>query len=80
MEEKYGSPWLLCHRADLHNELRLLATQQDGVGKPVEVRLSASVDTMVGLSSTPHSLLPVRLLSATTNLRRVHCRTLRLDR
>lgn len=68
MEEKYGSPWLLCHRADLHNELKLLAMQEDGVGKPVEVRLGASVDTMVGKSATPHPLLPVRLLSGTTKL------------
>ncbi|SLM37504.1 Monooxygenase, FAD-binding [Lasallia pustulata] len=43
MEEKYGSPWLLCHRADLHNELKLLATQVHGEGKPVEVRLGAGV-------------------------------------
>lgn len=59
MEEKYGSPWLLCHRADLHNELKLLATQQYGDGKPVEVRLCAIVDTIVRICLTPISLPPV---------------------
>ena len=47
VEGKYGSPWLLCHRADLHNELKLLATQEDGAGKPVKVRLGSGVDAIV---------------------------------
>ena len=42
-EEKYGAPWIFWHRADLHAELRLLATMEEGSGKPVVIRLASDV-------------------------------------
>ncbi|KAL4902007.1 hypothetical protein BDW74DRAFT_187021 [Aspergillus multicolor] len=39
----YGGPWLQAHRLDLHNELRRVATDTEGPGKPVEVTLRAQV-------------------------------------
>ncbi|RAL13090.1 putative salicylate hydroxylase [Aspergillus homomorphus CBS 101889] len=39
----YGGPWFLAHRVDLHSELRRVATDPDGVGKPVEIVLRSSV-------------------------------------
>lgn len=41
--EKFGSPWFFAHRVDLHEELKLLATQQDGEGKPAVVHLRSEV-------------------------------------
>ncbi|MCJ1247160.1 hypothetical protein MMC30_004372 [Trapelia coarctata] len=43
---KYGYPWFLSHRVDLHNELKLLATSKDGLGTPVEIRTSSNVTTV----------------------------------
>ncbi|KAI9375044.1 FAD/NAD(P)-binding domain-containing protein [Aspergillus egyptiacus] len=39
----YGGPWLLAHRVDLHSELRRMATDPCGDGKPVEIVLRAEV-------------------------------------
>lgn len=39
--EKYGSPWYLAHRVDLHEELKRLATQEEGGGKPAFVHLNS---------------------------------------
>ncbi|KAL4790576.1 FAD/NAD(P)-binding domain-containing protein [Aspergillus venezuelensis] len=39
----YGGPWLLAHRVDLHVELRRVATDPAGQGKPVEIVLKAGV-------------------------------------
>ncbi|KAF4626391.1 hypothetical protein G7Y89_g11767 [Cudoniella acicularis] len=39
IEGKYGAPWYLAHRVDLHEELKRMATQEDGVGKPVVINL-----------------------------------------
>ncbi|KAL4783604.1 hypothetical protein BJX76DRAFT_357868 [Aspergillus varians] len=47
----YGAPWLLAHRVDLHSELRRLATDPTGLGKPVDLVLRAEVvdyDTETG--------------------------------
>jgi salicylate hydroxylase len=42
-EKEWGSPWLLNHRADLHEELRRLATSPDFPGEPPELRLGCTV-------------------------------------
>ena len=45
IEETYGTPLYSVHRVDLHNQLRLLATQKDGPGYPVDIQVRAkSVD------------------------------------
>ncbi|OJJ07338.1 hypothetical protein ASPVEDRAFT_46683 [Aspergillus versicolor CBS 583.65] len=41
--ELYGGPWLLAHRVDLHSELRRVATDPKGLGKPVDIILRAEV-------------------------------------
>jgi salicylate hydroxylase len=41
--ERYGSPYLCQHRADLHAALFEVATQADGEGSPVELRLGRTV-------------------------------------
>lgn len=44
IEEKFGAPFYLAHRVDLHDELKELAFGDDGSGKPVpEVRLGTTV-------------------------------------
>jgi len=48
--EKFGSPWFFAHRVDLHEELKLLATQQEGEGKPAVVNLRSEVVKYVRLS------------------------------
>ncbi|KAK2035334.1 FAD dependent oxidoreductase [Colletotrichum zoysiae] len=40
--EKYGSPWYLAHRVDLHQELKRMATADDG-GPPVTFKLKSEV-------------------------------------
>jgi len=44
-EKQWGSPWLLNHRADLHDELRRLATDPEMPGQPAELRLGCTVQT-----------------------------------
>jgi salicylate hydroxylase len=41
--EKFGSPWFFAHRVDLHEELKRLATQEEGEGKPAVVHLKSEV-------------------------------------
>ncbi|KAL4922099.1 hypothetical protein BDW62DRAFT_217923 [Aspergillus aurantiobrunneus] len=41
--ELYGGPWFLAHRVDLHSELRQMATDPTGMGRPVEIVLRAEV-------------------------------------
>ncbi|KAI9855206.1 MAG: hypothetical protein M1813_000501 [Trichoglossum hirsutum] len=41
--DKYGSMWYSSHRVDLHNELKLLATQEDASGISVEINLASKV-------------------------------------
>ncbi|KAJ2897396.1 FAD-dependent monooxygenase OpS4 [Zalerion maritima] len=43
IEEKFGVPWFLCHRVDLHEELKRLATEPEGAGTPAEVHLKSEV-------------------------------------
>ncbi|MCJ1462470.1 hypothetical protein MMC07_001072 [Pseudocyphellaria aurata] len=43
IERVYSASWFLSHRVDLHNELKLLATRDEGPGEPVKIRLGAKV-------------------------------------
>lgn len=47
--EKFGSPWYFAHRVDLHEEMKRLATQIEGEGKPAVVTLSSDVIEYVSL-------------------------------
>jgi salicylate hydroxylase len=44
-EAEWGAPWLLNHRADLHEELRRLATDPDLPGQPADLRLGCAVES-----------------------------------
>jgi salicylate hydroxylase len=44
---KFGSPWFLAHRVDLHEELKRLATEAEGEGKPAELHLNSAVKSYV---------------------------------
>ncbi|EMR90947.1 putative salicylate hydroxylase protein [Botrytis cinerea BcDW1] len=51
MEEKYGFDFFYSHRVDLHSELMLLATGEEGQGKPAMIRNKCEVvdyDTING--------------------------------
>ncbi|KAH0566251.1 hypothetical protein GP486_000349 [Trichoglossum hirsutum] len=41
--DKYGSMWYSSHRVDLHNELKLLATEENASGIPVKINLASKV-------------------------------------
>jgi salicylate hydroxylase len=43
----FGAPWFLAHRVDLHEELKILATQTEGQGKPAVVHLKSEVSEYV---------------------------------
>lgn len=43
IEEKYGVPLYSVHRVDLHNQLKMLATQKDGLGYPADIHVRAKV-------------------------------------
>lgn len=43
IENEYGSGYFYSHRVDLHNELRLLATGEEGVGKPAVIHNKCQV-------------------------------------
>lgn len=47
IEKKYGAMFYLSHRVDLHNELKRLATTEDGPGKPAEILLRKEVKSYV---------------------------------
>ncbi|KAK4334659.1 hypothetical protein RTBOTA2_003395 [Rhodotorula toruloides] len=42
-KKEFDAPWLLNHRVDLHNELKRLATTEDGPGSPATIRTAAKV-------------------------------------
>ncbi|KAF2804122.1 salicylate hydroxylase-like protein [Mytilinidion resinicola] len=42
-ESTYGQPMYAVHREDLHNQLRLLATQTEGAGRPCDVQVGSKV-------------------------------------
>ncbi|KZT36088.1 FAD/NAD(P)-binding domain-containing protein [Sistotremastrum suecicum HHB10207 ss-3] len=43
LKQNYGAPWFFCHRVDLHVELRRLATESEGEGKPCVLHLGCPV-------------------------------------
>lgn len=45
--EAFGAPWYFAHRVDLHDELKRLATQQEGEGEPAVVHLKSEVTEYV---------------------------------
>jgi salicylate hydroxylase len=45
-EETWGNQWLMIHRVDLHNELRRLATGNEGKGRPAKLHLSCPVESV----------------------------------
>ena len=47
IEKTYGAPLYSAHRVDIHNQLRLLATQSDGPGHPVDIQVRAKVVSYV---------------------------------
>lgn len=57
-ESTWGLPMYAVHREDLHNQLRHLATREEGAGHPCEVRVRSKVvdyvskrpDVMTGLN------------------------------
>lgn len=42
-ESTWGLPMYAVHREDLHNQLRLLATREEGPGRPCDVRVRSKV-------------------------------------
>ena len=44
---KFGAPWWLCHRVDLHEALKKLALGEEGEGVPAVVHLKAEVTAYV---------------------------------
>jgi salicylate hydroxylase len=39
----FAYPWQLCHRIDLHNALKVIATREEGLGRPVVIHLQSKV-------------------------------------
>jgi len=50
--ESYGIPIYSAHRVDLHNQLKTLATQVDGLGDPVNIQIRADVVEYVSEGGT----------------------------
>ncbi len=51
-EETWGTPMYSVHRVDLHNQLRLLATQKEGQGFPVDIQVRSKVVDYVSKNAT----------------------------
>lgn len=49
VEREYGAKFYLAHRVDLHAELKLLATQFEGQGRPVVIETGCEVVGYVSL-------------------------------
>ncbi len=47
IEPTFGAPWFFAHRVDLHEELKRLAIQEEGEGKPAVVHLKSEVKSYV---------------------------------
>lgn len=43
IQENYGHPIYSAHRVDLHDQLKALATEEDGLGQPCELHVRAPV-------------------------------------
>lgn len=85
LQDTYGAPWFFAHRADLHEELRKLATQETvtgdgGVGgdTPVQIHLNSEVVEFVGLHVDVHDTVKFELCLS-TNPVRISCQNLRLS-
>jgi salicylate hydroxylase len=52
ISERYGCPFYLAHRVDLHDVLRRMATGVDGPGEPVKIMLRSEVVAYVRLRRT----------------------------
>ncbi|KZT35192.1 FAD/NAD(P)-binding domain-containing protein [Sistotremastrum suecicum HHB10207 ss-3] len=46
LKSKYGAPYYMCHRVDLHVELKYLATETDGDGRPCVLHLGTGVSAL----------------------------------
>jgi salicylate hydroxylase len=55
-ESTYGSPMYAVHREDLHNQLRLLATQKEGMGRPCDIQVRSKVILYVSGAETVRSM------------------------
>jgi hypothetical protein len=66
-EETYGMPMCAVHRVDLHNQLRELATQKEGLGFPVDVqvRLGAPQSRYSLITPLQHHKVFLMLLQST---------------
>ncbi|POY74198.1 hypothetical protein BMF94_2772 [Rhodotorula taiwanensis] len=62
--KEFGAPWLLNHRVDLHNELRRLATTEDGPGKPAVIRTASRVAEVQDAETGKVTLADGEVLSA----------------
>jgi salicylate hydroxylase len=51
---KFGAPWFLAHRVDLHEELKRLAMEESGEGRPAIIHLKSEVTKFVG-AFPPHA-------------------------
>lgn len=61
MEVAYGAPWFLAHRADLHEELKRLATCDKDAGTPVVIHLRSTVNTYVSSTTCNFTPKPVAM-------------------
>ena len=62
--EKYGAEFYLSHRVDLHNELKRLATREDGPGNPAKILLRKEVVNYVSVWKPSSKLLLTRILGS----------------
>lgn len=58
VEERFGAPWYLAHRVDLHEELKRLAMGEEGVGRVPGVHLRKNVVKYVNSQS---KILPFQI-------------------
>lgn len=56
IEETYGAPIYSVHREDLHDQLKTLATGQEGPGQPCKLHVRAMVVDYVSCASQSLSL------------------------
>lgn len=52
-ESTWGLPMYAVHREDLHNQLRALATQKEGPGRPCVVQVRSKVVDYVSQKAKP---------------------------
>ena len=52
IKKEFGAAFYFAHRVDLHSELKLLATREEGPGKPAEILTGKEVVGYVSLNPT----------------------------